>query len=71
MTNLSLCYSSLFFAGRIVACYLFYGRVATRLNGTKVPTAVLYTSRKDKHAPLGLNDIFITSLRSILPFFIY
>ena len=34
-------------SGRLEACCLSYGRVATRLNGTKVPTAVLYTSRRE------------------------
>jgi|GEM_PF-3182198 len=53
-------------SGRLEACCLSYGRVATRLNGTKVPTAVLYTSRKEKHASLRLLVIVLQFLFLVL-----
>jgi hypothetical protein len=53
-----------FNTGRLEACCLSYGRVATRLNGTKVPTAVLYTSRKEKYASLGVLVIVVQSFYS-------
>lgn len=37
---------------RLEALFLSYGRVATHLNGTKVPNAVLCTPRQELIAPL-------------------